>query len=69
MDIGDTVIYRGEAYTVVGMTPMSVVPEEVELRPRRGGENLWVERRLLEPASAPERAAFRRRHRRERSDR
>jgi hypothetical protein len=30
MLLGDTVIYRGQAYTVVGFTPMSVVPAQIQ---------------------------------------
>jgi hypothetical protein len=59
MLIGDTVIYAGQAYTVIGFTPMSVTPAEVQLRPLRGGRAFWVERRLVEQPIAPERAALR----------
>jgi len=59
MLIGDSVIYDGRTYVVVGCTPASVTPAEVQLRPRDGGATFWLERRLIVPAIAPERAALR----------
>ena len=64
MVIGDTVIYRGRAYTVVGFTPVSVVPAELQLRPRGGGASFWVNRELVETRLVPEKAASRRLRRR-----
>ena len=64
MLLGDTVIYRGRAYTIVGFTAMSVVPAQIQLEPRRGGESFWVDRELVEARLVPEKAAFRRRPRR-----
>jgi hypothetical protein len=58
--IGDTVTYAGQAYIVVGFTPMAVTPAQVELRPGRGGESFWVDRVLVTELLAPERAALRR---------
>jgi hypothetical protein len=66
MLIGDTVIYEGKTYTVVGFTPVSVTPAEVELLPLRGGESLWINRQLLAEPRAPERAALRLSHKRRR---
>ena len=59
MLIGDSVIYDGRTYVVVGFTPASVTPAEVQLRPRDGGATFWLERRLIVPAIAPDRAALR----------
>lgn len=64
MVIGDSVIYRGRAYTVVGFTPVSVVPAELQLRPRDGGESFWINRELVEKRLVPEKAASRRPRRR-----
>jgi hypothetical protein len=58
MLIGDQVIYQGKAYILVGFTPMSVSPAEVQLCPIGGGEPFWVEWQDLWPPIAPERAAF-----------
>jgi len=66
MFIGDTVIYDGQAHTVVGFTPMSVTPAESELRPLGGGESLWIDRQLVKEPLAPERAALRLPHKRKR---
>jgi hypothetical protein len=63
MLIGDTVIYDGQAYTIVGFTPMSVTPAQIGLQPPGGSETFWIDRqRLDEPLNepmAPERAALR----------
>ena len=53
MLIGDPVVYDGRTYVVVGFTPASVTPAEVQLRPRGGSATFWVERRLVIPAVAP----------------
>ena len=61
MVIGDTVIYAGEAYTIVGFTPVSVRPAEVQLRPGGGDDDsIWVERSLLFPPPPPEKRSLRR---------
>jgi hypothetical protein len=64
MLLGDTVIYRGRGYTVVGFTAMSVVPAQIQLRPRSGGESLWVDRGFVEARLVPDKAARRRPRRR-----
>ena len=64
MRIGDTVVHEGRAHTVVGFTPMSVTPAEVQLRPNGGGESFWIDRELLKGQLAPERAALRLAHKR-----
>jgi hypothetical protein len=66
MLIGDRVIYEGQAYVVVGFTPIGVTPAEAQLRSPHGGEGFWVERRLISQPVAPERAALRWHKRRER---
>jgi hypothetical protein len=66
MVIGDTVVYDGQAYTVVGFTPVSVTPAELELRPLEGGASFWIDRQLLGEPIAPERAALRLSHKRKR---
>lgn len=64
MLIGDTVIYRGRTYTIVGFTPVSVTPAEVELQLLEGGASFWIDRERLGEPLAPERAALRLPHRR-----
>jgi hypothetical protein len=59
MLIGDPVVYDGRAYIVVGFTPTSVTPAEVQLRRDDGGASFWVERRLVVAKITPERAALR----------
>src|SRR2546423_10751451 len=54
MFVGDTVIHDGEAYVVIGLTPMSVTPALVELRDHRGTASFWVERRLVTEMLRPE---------------
>jgi len=43
MLIGDSVTYRGRTYVVVGFTPMSVTPVQVQLRDPESGETFWVD--------------------------
>ena len=43
MLIGDSVTYRGRTYVVVGFTPMSVTPAQVQLRDPENGETFWVD--------------------------
>lgn len=42
MRIGDSVTYHGRTYVVVGFTPMSVTPAEVQLRDADTGRAFWV---------------------------
>jgi hypothetical protein len=58
MLIGDRVIYEGQAYVVVGFTPISVAPAEVQLRPPDGGEGFWIERGLISQPARTSGAAF-----------
>lgn len=50
--VGDTVVYDGRSYRVVGFTPMSVVPARVEIEDFEAEERLTVEVVELEPALA-----------------
>jgi len=60
MLIGDSVIYDGRAHVIVGFTPVSVEPAEVELNDPRSGATIWVEMSLVRGLDSPvERAAFR----------
>jgi hypothetical protein len=56
MRIGDKVTYDGRRYAVVGFTPMSVTPFEVELLEPATGKSFWVQ---WPPADHVERAALR----------
>jgi hypothetical protein len=40
--IGDSVTYHGRTYVIVGFTPMSVTPAEVQLRDAETGRPFWV---------------------------
>lgn len=42
MRIGDSVTYDGRTYVVVGFTPMSVTPAEVQLCDPETGSRFWV---------------------------
>jgi hypothetical protein len=59
MLIGDTVTYDGRAYVVVGFTPTSVKPAQVELKDPQTGTTFWVDLQLDEELEAPQRAALR----------
>ena len=54
MLIGDSVTYQGRRYVVVGFTPISVIPSEIQLRDPETGDTFWVER----PPEPVERAAL-----------
>lgn len=43
MQIGDSVTYKGRRHVVVGFTPMSVTPAEIQLRDPHTGTTFWVE--------------------------
>ena len=43
MLIGDSVTYQGRRFVVVGFTPISVVPSEIQLRDPQTGNTFWVE--------------------------
>jgi hypothetical protein len=59
MMIGDSVTYDGRTYHVVGFTPTSVRPAQVQLSLTGADEAIWVDLRLLRTDDAPERAALR----------
>jgi hypothetical protein len=59
MMIGDSVTYEGRTYHVVGFTPTSVRPAQVQLSQPGSGDAIWVDLRLLRVNEAPERAALR----------
>ena len=58
MLIGDTVTYDGRTHVVVGFTPTSVKPAQVELSDPETGMTFWVDLQL-DRESAPQRAALR----------
>jgi hypothetical protein len=59
MLIGDTVTYDGRTHVVVGFTPTSVKPAQVELSDPQTGATFWVDLRLDRELDAPQRAALR----------
>jgi hypothetical protein len=59
MLIGDSVTYDGWACVVVGFTPTSVRPPQVELSDPRTGTTFWVGLDEIDEVGAPERAALR----------
>jgi hypothetical protein len=42
VQIGDSVTYHGRSYVVVGCTPMSVTPAEVQLRDPETATVFWT---------------------------
>jgi hypothetical protein len=60
MLIGDTVTYDGQTHVVVGFTPTSVTPAQVELSDPQTGAAFWVDLQQLDrELDAPQRAALR----------
>jgi hypothetical protein len=59
MLIGDTVTYDGRTHVVVGFTPTSVKPAQVELSDPQTGTTFWVDLQLGRELDAPQRAALR----------
>ncbi|MEN3312887.1 MAG: hypothetical protein V7645_2216 [Actinomycetota bacterium] len=59
MLIGDTVTYDGRTHVVVGFTPTSVKPAQVQLSDPEAGITFWVDLQLDRELDAPERAALR----------
>jgi len=55
MLIGDSVTYRGRRHVVVGFTPASVAPFEVQLEDPESKRRFWT----AWPAGPPQRAALR----------
>ena len=68
MLIGDTVTYDGRTHVVVGFTPTSVTPAQVELRDPETGATFWVDLQLEQERGAPQRAALRLVHTERRSE-
>jgi hypothetical protein len=58
MLIGDSVTYDGWTCVVVGFTPSSVRPAQVELSDPRTGMTFWVDLDELDQPGAVERAAL-----------
>lgn len=59
MLIGDSVAYDGRTHEVVGFTPTSVKPAQIELRDPETGATFWVDISLIQELDAPQRAALR----------
>jgi hypothetical protein len=59
MLIGDTVTYDGRTHVVVGFTPTSVTPAQIELRDPQTGTTFWVDLQPDRELDAPQRAALR----------
>jgi hypothetical protein len=59
MLIGDSVIYDGRVYVVVGFTPTSVKPAQVGLSNPGTSSTVWVDLHLVRGLEAPRRAALR----------
>jgi hypothetical protein len=59
MLIGDTVTYEGRTHVVVGLTPTSVKPAQLQLSDPQTGITFWVDLQLDREPAAPERAALR----------
>jgi hypothetical protein len=59
MLIGDTVTYEGRTHVVVGFTPTSVKPAQVQLSDPQTGTTFWVDLQLDTELDAPQRAALR----------
>jgi hypothetical protein len=59
MLIGDSVTYDGRIHVVVGFTPTSVRPAQVELSEPGAAETFWVDLQLVRELSRPQRAALR----------
>jgi hypothetical protein len=59
MLIGDTVTFDGRTHVVVGFTPTSVQPAQVELSDPQTGATFWVDLPLDRELDAPQRAALR----------
>ena len=55
MLVGDSVTYRGRRHVVVGFTPASVTPFEIQLEDPESKDRFWT----AWPAEPPQRAALR----------
>ena len=58
MLIGDSVTYDGRTHLVVGFTPTSVKPAQIELRDPETEATVWVDLRLVRGLDVPQRAAL-----------
>jgi hypothetical protein len=45
LQIGDQVIYEGCPYVLMGITPMSVTPFEMQVQDPKTGRTFWVQGR------------------------
>jgi hypothetical protein len=43
LQIGDFVMYEGRVHVLVGITPMSVTPFEMQLQDQATGRTFWTE--------------------------
>jgi hypothetical protein len=60
MLVGDSVTYDGRTYVVVGFTPTSVEPAQVQLSDPESGATIWVDMSLVRHLdTTAERAALR----------
>jgi len=59
MLIGDSVTYDGRVHIVVGFTPTSVKPAQIQLSDPQTGAKFWVDLPLDRELDAPQRAALR----------
>ena len=59
MLIGDSITYDGRTYVVVGFTPASVKPAQIELSDPQTGTTFWVDLQQDQELEAPQRAALR----------
>ena len=59
MLIGDSVMHDGHTYVIVGFTPASVRPSEVQLTEPQTGMTFWLEMSLFRELGPIERAALR----------
>jgi hypothetical protein len=59
MLIGDTVTYDGRTHVVIGFTPTSVKPAQVELSDPKTGNTFWIDLEQDAELGAPQRAALR----------
>jgi hypothetical protein len=55
MLIGDSVIYDGQVYAVVGFTPTSATPAQVGLTRPDTPKTIWVDLGLVRPFLPPQR--------------
>jgi hypothetical protein len=59
MLIGDSVTYDGLTHEIVGFTPTSVWPAQVQLKDPQTGATIWIDLRRLSAEARPQGAALR----------